>query len=83
MTWVLANLDLILQLTLQHIRRLQVHQDDPGLDESVSRHVHVAHAIGRGLSELIIYGGYRTLDLSALSYQRVIENRPFLEDSVI
>ncbi|NBA97187.1 FAD-binding oxidoreductase [Pseudomonas sp. R5(2019)] len=42
-----------------------------------------APAIGRGLSELITYGGYRSLDLSALSYQRVIENRPFLEDSVI
>ena len=42
-----------------------------------------APAIGRGLSELIIYGEYRQLDLNPLSYQRVIENRPFLEDSVI
>jgi glycine/D-amino acid oxidase-like deaminating enzyme len=42
-----------------------------------------APAIGRGLSELITYGGYRSLDLSALSYERVVENRPFLEDSVI
>ncbi|MNJ81265.1 hypothetical protein D3C77_799880 [compost metagenome] len=42
-----------------------------------------APAIGRGLSELITYGGYRSLDLGALSYQRVIDNKPFLEDSVI
>ncbi|MFC2995972.1 NAD(P)/FAD-dependent oxidoreductase [Acinetobacter sichuanensis] len=42
-----------------------------------------APAIGRGLSELITYGNYRALDLSPLSFQRVIENRPFLEDSVI
>lgn len=40
-------------------------------------------AIGRGLSELITYGGYRSLDLSPLGYQRVIENRPFLEEGVI
>jgi len=42
-----------------------------------------APAIGRGLSELITYGAYRSLDLSALSYERVVENRPFLEDSII
>lgn len=42
-----------------------------------------APAIGRGLSELITYGNYRALDLSPLSFQRVIENSPFLEDSVI
>lgn len=40
-------------------------------------------AVGRALSELVIYGGFRTLDLSALSYLRVAENRPFPEDAVI
>ena len=40
-------------------------------------------AIGRGLSELIIYGSYRALDLSPLGYERVVENRPFLEEGVI
>jgi glycine/D-amino acid oxidase-like deaminating enzyme len=40
-------------------------------------------AIGRGLSELITYGQFRALDLSPLGYQRVIENKPFLEEGVI
>jgi glycine/D-amino acid oxidase-like deaminating enzyme len=40
-------------------------------------------AIGRGLSELIVYGAYRSLDLSPLGYTRVVENKPFLEEGVI
>ena len=40
-------------------------------------------AMGRGISELVTYGGYRTLDLSDLGYERIIENRPFLEKAVI
>ena len=40
-------------------------------------------AIGRGLSELITYGEFRALDLSPLGYQRVLENKPFLEEGVI
>ena len=40
-------------------------------------------AAGRAVSELIIYGGYRSLDLSEVGYQRIIENRPFLEQAVI
>ncbi len=40
-------------------------------------------AVGRGITELIIYGEYRSLDLSPLGYQRVEENRPFVEDVVI
>lgn len=40
-------------------------------------------AMGRGLSELITYGHFRTLDLSPFGYQRVVANEPFLEDAVI
>jgi glycine/D-amino acid oxidase-like deaminating enzyme len=40
-------------------------------------------AAGRGVSELITYGAFRTLDLSEVGYERIVENRPFLEKAVI
>jgi glycine/D-amino acid oxidase-like deaminating enzyme len=40
-------------------------------------------AMGRGMSELITYGGYRTLDLRELSYDRVISGTPFQEKAII
>jgi glycine/D-amino acid oxidase-like deaminating enzyme len=40
-------------------------------------------AAGRGVSEFIVYGGFRTLDLSEVGYERIAENRPFLEKAVI
>lgn len=40
-------------------------------------------AVGRGLSELITYGTYQTIDLSPLGYDRVVNNEPFLELAVI
>ncbi|MDL2409920.1 FAD-binding oxidoreductase [Rhizobium calliandrae] len=40
-------------------------------------------AVGRGLSELLTYGEFRTLDLSPLGFGRVRRNEPFLEKAVI
>lgn len=40
-------------------------------------------ATGRGVSELITYGEYRTLDLTPVGYERIVENRPFIEKAVI
>ena len=40
-------------------------------------------AAGRGVAELITYGGFRSLDLSEVGYDRILEGRPFLEKAVI
>lgn len=40
-------------------------------------------AVGRAVSELVTYGEYRTLDLTPLGYERVLNNKPFREDVVI
>jgi glycine/D-amino acid oxidase-like deaminating enzyme len=40
-------------------------------------------AVGRGIAELILHGGYRTLDMRELGWARILENRPFLEQAII
>jgi sarcosine oxidase len=42
-----------------------------------------AAAVGRGLAELIAFGGYRTLDLGAFGFERIAENRPLRELAVV
>ncbi len=40
-------------------------------------------AMGRGISELITYGEYRSLDLTPFSYARIEDGKPFVEKAVI
>ncbi|MGC6517077.1 MAG: NAD(P)/FAD-dependent oxidoreductase [Candidatus Puniceispirillaceae bacterium] len=40
-------------------------------------------AMGRGIAEYITYGAYRSLDLSAFHYDRIVHNRPLIEKAVI
>lgn len=40
-------------------------------------------AIGRAVAELIVDGGFRTLDLTPFRYERIPANEPFLEEAVI
>ena len=40
-------------------------------------------AIGRGLAEHILHGGWQSLDLSDLSIERVLRGAPFLEKAVV
>ena len=38
---------------------------------------------GRGVSEWITYGEFRSLDLSPLGYDRIVKNNPLRENLVI
>lgn len=40
-------------------------------------------AVGRGLSELIVHGEFRTIDLSPLGYTRIERNEPIIEHAII
>lgn len=40
-------------------------------------------AVGRAVAELIVDGGFRTLDLTPFRYERIPLNEPFLEEAVI
>ena len=40
-------------------------------------------AVGRALSELITYGAFQTLDLTALGFDRIARNEPIIEHAVI
>lgn len=40
-------------------------------------------AMGRGVAELIVYSAFRSLDLSALGYERIVNNRTIIEQAII
>ncbi len=40
-------------------------------------------AMGRGMSELIVHGEFRSLDLSPFGYERIANGQPFVEKAVI
>lgn len=40
-------------------------------------------AVGRAISELIIHGAYRTLDLGRFGYERILRNEPVPEQNVV
>lgn len=42
-----------------------------------------APAMGRGLAELIVFGGYQSLDLSEFSYDRIAEGRQVREKAIV
>jgi hypothetical protein len=42
-----------------------------------------APAVGRAIKELILGGGFQTLDLSRMGYQRVIDNTAYREDGIV
>lgn len=42
-----------------------------------------APAVGRALSELVVHGGFRSLDLSRMGWERMLQRRPLRELNVV
>ncbi len=61
----------------------------PGLDNFYLANGFSGHglqqspAVGRAISELLVHGAYRTIDLTRFGYERVLANRPLAELNVV
>ena len=42
-----------------------------------------APAVARAVKELVLDGGFQTLDLSRMGYRRVLDNAPYAEDGIV
>jgi glycine/D-amino acid oxidase-like deaminating enzyme len=42
-----------------------------------------APAAGRGIAELIVHGGFRSIDLSRLGYERIEDGAPYAEEGIL
>ena len=40
-------------------------------------------AVGRAIAELVVHGGFETIDLTRMGYQRVLDNKPYPEAGII
>ena len=40
-------------------------------------------AVGRAVAELIVHGGFRSLDLTPLGFERLLARRPLVESNVV
>jgi sarcosine oxidase len=72
--------------TLDHNAVIGPHPDVPGFlfANGFSGHgLQQAPAVGRGLAEWIATGGYETLDLTPLGYERIIRDEPIRELNVV
>jgi len=72
--------------TFDHNALLGAHPDVPNLifANGFSGHgMQQSPGVGRGISELILHGAYRTLDLSPLAMTRIAANRPLRELNII
>lgn len=71
--------------TLDHNAILGCHPELPSYIHACGFSGHglqQSPGIGRAMAELVMYGAYRTIDLSRFGYGRVTDGRPLLESNV-
>jgi hypothetical protein len=61
---------------VKHLDRLAFRSEGKGF----SMH---APAPGRGIAELVVKGGYESIDLTSLGYERVLQNTPYRERGIL